>query len=251
VRTGGCRSPERGARVSCTEVANRATPLAWNRNQEPAGGRPATSKRTRGLSTEAIVAGAIRIADADGLDAVTMRRLAAELGSRPTSLYAHIASKADLLALMANELIGLMLVDKPLADDWREALRELSRRMHAVFVAHPWAPQLFGRRPGMGPNAVRRAKQLARAVAGVPLEPAEVWTLLAIVDDYVMGNALRVATGANDRDSESAITSGDLVEFPELAALPSSELVRSHIERFEIGLDAVLDGVQRRFLSSH
>jgi hypothetical protein len=123
--------------------------------------------------------------------------------------------------------------------------------MHAVFVTHPWAPQLFARRPGMGPNAVRRAKQLARAVADLRLEPTEVWTLLAIVDDYVMGNALRVATGANHRGTVSAITSGDLVEFPELVALPSSELTRAHIERFETGLGAVLDGVERRFLDSH
>jgi AcrR family transcriptional regulator len=194
------------------------------------------------------VAGAIRVADADGLDAVTMRRLAGELGTRPTSLYAHVASKADLLELMANELVGMMLVDKPLADDWREALRELSRRVHAVFVAHPWTAQVLARRPRMGPNAVRRAKQLARAVDGLRLGPAEVWTLLAIVDDYVMGNALRVATGANDRGADSAITSGDLVEFPELAALPNSRLIRSHIERFEIGLEVMLDGIERHFL---
>ncbi len=193
---------------------------------------------------------AFRVADAEGLDGVTIRRLAAELDARPTSLYAHIAAKADLLALMANELVGLTLVDKPLPDDWREALRELSRRMHAAFVAHPWALEVFARRPRMGPNAVRRAKQMARAVAGMGLEPDEVWTLLGIVDDYVIGNALRIATGANERSFDGVLSSGDLVEFPELVTLPTAELARSHAERFEAGLEAVLDGVERRFLAS-
>jgi AcrR family transcriptional regulator len=234
-------------------VPKRAAPLAWKQNESARAhgrGGAATAEQGRKLSRHAIVDAAIRLADADGLDAVTVRRLAAELDVKPMSLYVHIAAKADLLALMANELIGQMLVDAPLPEGWREALTELSQRMHAVYVAHPWAPEIFTRRPGMGPNAVRRAKQLARAVASLGLEPSEVWTLLAIVDDYVIGNALRVATGANERGFDSAMSAGDVVEFPELAELPRAELVRSHIERFETGLQAVLDGVEQRFLGS-
>lgn len=235
-------------------VPKRAAPLVWNPDgARPTGhgrGRAATPERQRKLTRERILGGAIRLADAHGLGAVTIRRLAAELGVKPMSLYVHIAAKDDLLKLMSDGLVGRMLVETPLPEDWREAVTELCRRMHATFVAHPWAPEVLVRRPGVGPNGVRRAKQMARAVASLELEHEELWTLLAIVDDYVLGNALRVATGAEEFGFDSALSAGDVVEFPELAALPATELVSSHLERFETGLQAVLDGIERRFLGS-
>jgi AcrR family transcriptional regulator len=178
-----------------------------------------------------------------------MRRVGGELGVPAGTLYSYVASKDDLLELMANELVGLTLAQKPLPEDWREALCELSRRMHAAFVTHPWALEVFARRPRMGPNSILRAKQLARAVSSLELEPDELWTLLAIVDDYVIGNALRMAIGAHERSFDGTLTGSDLVEFPELAALPTAELTRTHLERFETGLRSVLNGVEQEFLA--
>ena len=78
--------------------------------------------RQRRLTPETIVAAAIDIADAEGLDAVSIRRVAAKLDARPMSLYGHISSKDDLLASMADRVTEEMLVRKPLPEDWREAI---------------------------------------------------------------------------------------------------------------------------------
>lgn len=230
-------------------MAKRADPLVWKQEDDGARGRgDATTEPSRKLTRQAIIQAAVQVADTEGLDGVTIRHLATELGVKPMSLYVHIAKKDDLLALMANQLVGLTLADKPLPLDWREALNELSRRMRAVFLQHPWGLEVLARRPPVGPNGLRRAKQLARAVSGLGLEPAEVWTLLATVDDYVIGNVLRMTAGANHEGFDEAVGPGDLVEFPELAALSGAERPQAHAERFEAGLQAVLDGVEHRFL---
>lgn len=230
-------------------MPNHAVRLDWNREDHTAGqNRRPEGQPARKLNRDVIVQAAFRVADANGLDAVTIRRVAAELDSPPASLYAHIAAKTDLLALMADQLTAKMLVEQPLPSGWREALGELARQMHGVLTVHPWATQVFARRPGIGPNAIRRAKQLARAVTGLGLEPDQVWELLAIIDDYTIGNALRVTPGVGNSGPANALTANDLVEFPELAALPTAGLGPAHLDRFERGLQTVLDGIELRFV---
>lgn len=201
------------------------------------------------LSTESIVAAAIAVADAHGLDAVSIRRVAAALGVRPMSLYTHIASKDELLDLMANELLALMLIEPPLPDDWREALSAIARRSHATFVAHPWVLSAFARRPRPGPNTMRHAKQMARAVSTLELESDEVWTVLGIVDDYVLGHALRYASRQHAHDIDAALSDQDREEVPELAALRRVVLSRNTSDNFETGLQTVLDGIEQRFVT--
>lgn len=224
-------------------MPNRATGLPWDRVVESG------ADSRRGLSTQAIVDTAIVIADVDGLDAVSIRRVAAILEVRPMSLYTHIASKDELLALMANELVGTLIVEPPLPEDWREALTVLSHKMFVMFVSHPWLLALFTRRPRPGPNTALQAKQSLRAVEGLRLPPEEVWKLLGIVNDYVIGNALRVATSGVARDLVDTFSEADRAAQPELAELPRFEQARLAHEGFEIGLQVVLDGVERRFVT--
>jgi len=229
-------------------MPNRATGLPWDRLLD----RPADVEAVRargGLSTQAIVDTAIAIADVDGLDAVSIRRVAAVLDVRPMSLYTHIVSKDELLALMADELIGTLMVEQPLPADWREALTMTSRRMFRTFVSHPWLLALFTRRPRPGPNAARQAKQAARAVEGLGLPAEEMWRMLGIVNDYVIGNALRVATSPAANDLVAYLSETDNGEQPELAALRRFEEGRLADQGFEVGLQVVLDGVERRFVT--
>lgn len=200
------------------------------------------------LSAQGIVAAAIRIADAEGLDAVSIRRVAAELDGRAMSLYNHFASKDDLLSAMADEVVGEMLVTKPLPDDWRDAVAATARGMFAAFVAHPWLIFAFAGNSKPGGNAVKLAKQMARGVGDLELEQGDIWNLLGIVNDYVTGYAFRTVTSANPEEMEVAIAASDVVEFPELAALPDNIRARVSPERFDLGLQVVLDGVERRFL---
>ena len=119
-------------------MPNRATELVWDeKSASPEGG----------LNRAAIVRAAIAIADAEGLDAVSIRHVAAALDVRPMSLYTHVASKDDLLGLMVNEIVGDVLVPEPLPTDWREAMRAVAVQSYRGFVAHPWALEAFGRRP--------------------------------------------------------------------------------------------------------
>jgi AcrR family transcriptional regulator len=228
-------------------MPNRATGPPWDRLVDSAPG-PAAAERAA-LSTQAIVDTAISIADVDGLDAVSIRRVAAILEVRPMSLYTHIVSKDELLALMANELIGTVIVEQPLPGDWREALRLIARRMFLMFVRHPWLLALFTRRPRPGPNAARQTKQYARALASLELSPEEKWRMVGIVNDYVLGNALRLATSGVARDLVASLSDADRAAQPELTALTGLEQARLAGESFETGLQVVLDGVEHRFVT--
>ncbi len=231
------------------DMPNRAAGLPWDRVEDTVPESDPLRARV-GLSTQSIVDTAIAIADVDGLDAVSIRRVAAILEVRPMSLYTHIVSKDELLALMANELIGTLLVDEPLPDDWRQALSLTSHRTFRMFAAHSWLLSLLTHRPRQGPNAARQAMQLARAVESLGLPPDDMWTMLSIVNDYVLGHALRVATAGNTRNLVDALSTQERAELPAVEALARTEETRLAGEVFELGLQAVLDGVERRFVSS-
>jgi AcrR family transcriptional regulator len=212
---------------------------------KPSGGQA----KKRRLSPEAITEAAIRLADAEGLEAVSIRRVAAELDGRAMSLYDHFASKRDLLASMTDEVVGEMLVSQPLPKGWREAVAVSARTMYAAYASHPWAIFAHAQRLGPGPNGVKLAKQMARALTTLPLEHGDVWQVQGIVNDYVIGYSFRTVGTVNPEDMEAAIAASDVVEFPELAALPDNLRTRSSFERFELGLQTVLDGIERRFLN--
>jgi len=231
-------------------MPNRATGLPWDRLRDPLPDPDLLDASQRGgLSTQAIVDTAIAIADVDGLDAVSIRRVAAILEVRPMSLYTHIVSKDELLALMVNELMGTLLVHAPLPEDWREALTVIARRLFKTFASHPWLLALLARRPRPGPNAARHAKQLARAVDGLGLRPDEMWTLISIVNDYIVGHAMRVATTGSTRDLIDHLTEQERADLPGADALARTEETRIAGAVFELGLKTVLDGVEHRFVT--
>jgi AcrR family transcriptional regulator len=205
-------------------------------------------RKRRQLSPEAITEAAIRLADAEGLEAVSIRRVAAELDARAMSLYDHFASKRDLLASMNDEVVGEMLVSQPLPDGWREAVAVSARTMFAAYARHPWAIFVAADRPVPGPNSIKIAKQMSRALATLSLEHGDVWQVQGIVNDYVIGYSFRTVGTVDPEDMEAAIAASDVVEFPELAALPDNLRNRASIERFELGLQTVFDGIERRFL---
>jgi len=229
-------------------MPNRAAGLPWDRVVDTAH-EPEPLRVRGGLNTQAIVDTAIAIADVDGLDAVSIRRVAAVLEVRPMSLYTHIVSKDELLALMANELMGTLLVEEPLPDGWREALSLIARRSFAMFAGHAWLLALLARRPRPGPNAARHARQLASTVERLGLPAEDMWTLLSIVNDYVVGHAMRIATTKSTSDLVASLGTEDRAALPEVDALVRTEDTRLAGEVFERGLEAVLDGVQQRFVS--
>jgi AcrR family transcriptional regulator len=223
-------------------MPNRApAELDWN---APAG---------RGLSRDAVVAAAVAIADRDGLSAVSIRRVAGDLGIRPMSIYTHVASKDDLVDLMLDEVIAEVLLPEPLPEDWREALRQIAHRSHAAFVAHPWTLEAFGQRPRFGPNTLRHVEQSIAAVSRTGLEPEAASIILGVVDEYTLGHAMRVVI-AHDEDRlramlEETLRGADPSEFPHLSQAAAGAVLGPREGAFEAGLEALFEGFERTLLA--
>jgi AcrR family transcriptional regulator len=221
-------------------VPNRASELVWE--------EPESSGATE-LTRAQVVQAALDLADAEGLEAVSIRRVAQELDMRPMSLYTHIASKDDLLALMLNEFSGRLVVPEPLPDDWREALRRIAHRAYDAYVAHPWTIQAFGRGTRVGPNMLRRAEQSAAAVASLELQPSDAWTALSIVHEWTMGHALHVVTLREDAELEGRLRDADPGDFPRMSHVFGEGRAQSRDTVFDVALEVVLDGIEQRYAS--
>jgi AcrR family transcriptional regulator len=229
------RSPHRYARA----VSKPPAPdLDWD--------EPEPSRRTD-LTRGAIVAAAIAVADRGGLEEVSIRRVAAELSVRPMTLYNHVPSKDDLVALMLNEFAEELLVPEPLPSDWRDALRTIAHRAYDAYVRHPWTMHAFGRGTRMGPNMLRRGEQSAAAIASLELDPADAWIALSIVHDWTLGHALHVVTLREDTDLEVQLGTADPAEFPRLSSVFGSGRHASRDTAFVTALETVLDGIEQRF----
>ena len=203
----------------------------------------------RGLTRDAIVAAAVAIADRDGLRAVSIRRVAGELAIRPMSIYTHVASKDDLVDLMVNEVVGEVLLPEPLPQDWRAAVSAIAHRSYDAFLAHPWTLQAVGERPQFGPNTLRHVEQSLAAVAGVGLEPETASIILGVIDAYTHGQAMRVAL-IPDEDGlretlEKTLRTADPDDFPHLAQATAGAVLGPHLDAFETGLEALLDGFEQ------
>src|ERR1700753_878189 len=149
------------------------------------------SRQNTNLSRESIAAAALKIADKEGFDAVSMRRVAQELNVGTMSLYYYVKTKDDLIAVMDDALLGESLLPS-LPKDWQQAMMEIARHTHALFLRHPWAlVSMLSAPPGL--NAMRHMEQCLEALAETDMTSSEKLALLATVDDFVFGHALRDA----------------------------------------------------------
>src|SRR6516162_220077 len=148
---------------------------------------------TRQLNQAGIAAAALAIADAEGFAAVSMRRIAQELGVGTMSLYYYAKSKAELISAMDDALMAEVLVPT-LPEDWREALTAIASRTRDVFLRHPWALSSMQSAPP-GENAMHHMEQCLQALAKTSMTTEEKLTLLALVDDFVFGYTLRETAG--------------------------------------------------------
>jgi AcrR family transcriptional regulator len=221
----------------------------------------ATARRASALSREAIVGAAMEIADAEGLDGVSIRRVAAALGARTMSLYTYIDSKKDLLDLMADQVAGELLIEGELPADWREAVTLIARRERDAGLRHPWMVDLIKHRSHamVGPNVLRHLDQSLAAVAGLELEPREAIKVMAAVDDYMFGFTVREArereitrrTGSGTTGSWAAVQPylSELLATGDFANV--APLLRGDVEvddlDFEQGLRWLLDGIERAY----
>jgi AcrR family transcriptional regulator len=153
---------------------------------------PEPEKRGPRFSRRQIAEVALKIADREGFEAASIRRIAAELGAGVMSLYTYVRTKDDLVDLMDDAVMGELLVGEALPDDWRDAVRLIARRTRDAFLRHPWAATSL-QRSLPGPNALQHAEESLAALASAPLTAADKLELLGLVDDLVVGHAIRAA----------------------------------------------------------
>jgi AcrR family transcriptional regulator len=157
--------------------------VIWAR-PERSGRGPAPS-----LRREEIAAAAIKIADAEGFEAVSMRCLAGALGVGATSLYRYVESKEEVVDLMVDHALGTDLHFDTTGDPRRD-LGSFARGMRALLLAHPWMAIHGVGRPTLGPNTLDMVERVLGAIDGAGLEIDDMLLALGTVDAYVRGRVL-------------------------------------------------------------
>ena len=220
--------------------------------------RPAPGSRqpAPAFSRDEITQAAIDLADHGGLEAVSMRRIAARIGSAPTSLYWYVSNKEELYELMVDAAIGLIPLPEQPSGDWRADLAAIARAARVTLSAHPWFAQL-GIHPVAGPMTQRFGAVALRSFADLGLDPAMEVNILSTINNYIFGFVQREAAWQRlpARAEPAAAPAGiGSSGAPANGAWPdamSAEhlVVRTRLhgdDSFEFGLDCVLDGIAVR-----
>ena len=226
--------------------------VSWDR-PERAGRGPAPS-----LSREQITAAAVTLADTQGIEAVSMRALAVELGVGAASLYRYVARKDELIELMVDAVMGNDLQFE-VHGNWREDLRSFARGLRAMTLRHPWIVRVGGLR-NLGPNTARRHEQVLSAIDGLGLEIDEMLVMIETLAAFIRGRTLEelseqeaVRRSGLDQEAwmqaqapyiESLIASG---RYPLLTRVVLDARAPHDPDRlqhsFDLGLERVLDGL--------
>jgi AcrR family transcriptional regulator len=141
------------------------------------------------LTVREIARAAIAVVDGKGLSALSMRRLADDLGVTAMSLYTYVPGKAELLDVMLDTVYGETARPEDVPGGWRERLRLIARENWALYHRHPWMLQVATSRPVLGPNLIAKYDYELRAVDGLGLTDVEMDMTVATLGDFVHGAA--------------------------------------------------------------
>ena len=258
------------------EYAGRGDPrrtleLLWGRVAPPARGPK------QGLTPLEIARAAIELADADGLDGVTMRKVADRLGRSAMSLYTYVPSKAELVDLMLDTSLGEVPASHSTGQGWRADAEACARSAWELYRRHPWLLQVSAARSLMGPNETRAFEATLAVFDGLGLSGLQMTRIVSLLADFVRGAATSLAdaalaervTGMSDDEWWHArsplfeeLSGEDFAErFPVITRLQAEEaafdqpfddaLLDGHsyteaiaLDTFEFGLTRLLDGVE-------
>ena len=225
--------------------------------------------RTRSLrgpqpaySRDQIAAAAVKIADAEGLQAVSMRRIAGELGSGATSLYRYIAKKDELLDLMSEAVLEVERLPKA-SGNWRADLRKIAYHMRAMSLRHPWTIGISTSRSALGPNTLRCLELTLSVIDNLGLDIDEMLvisnTLFTFVRGYAAGEVAEVEasrrSGLNREQwmrsraehTQAILRTGKYPMFARVvkdARAPHDPDASAH--GFAAGLEHLLNGIEAR-----
>ena len=209
----------------------------------------------------------MHLADAEGQEAISMRRIAGQLGVGTMTLYGYVADREALLAHMLDEALDeAELPDRP-SGNWRADLELLARQFRAICQRHSWLPLLLGGSPHLeAPRVVRAVEFCLAALEPHGMEIRSAGAVLRLLNNYVVGVSLREATEARSaerRDDpagyqaavatylQQVISSGRYPAFGRLAQVMRDGRDLSPDESFDLGLRCLLDGVGARLAEAN
>jgi AcrR family transcriptional regulator len=232
-------------------VAEQET-IIWMRPEKSAHG-PAPAH-----SRDKIAAVAIGIADSEGIDAVSMRRIAKELGTGAMTLYRYLPTKEDLYAVMIDQAVGFE-PQEPTGDVGAD-LAALARRHREILLRHPWLAPLFANRPIMGPNVLRGTERDLALLGGRGLHINEAIDVYNLIRNWVNGAVQAQLADADPSGADrlawqrrmgpyltTLLATGD---YPHLGRMIESAEFGDADRRFENGLAILLTGIEARLATS-
>lgn len=196
------------------------------------------------LSRDRIVGAALALVDAEGLEALSTRRLATELGVSGPSLYNHVATKDELIDAVVDTVLAEVDTGMFGRVEWRTALREWARSYRAALAAHPKVVPALARSVGRRPNALRIADAVFGALLDAGWPRAQATHIGALMRYFVTGSALGSFAATFPADAEAY--GGD---YPHLDQAHLLAQHRREVDEgaFETGLDALLDGLSSQY----
>ncbi|MFG1997939.1 TetR/AcrR family transcriptional regulator [Spirillospora sp. NPDC048911] len=232
-------------------MAERPTSV-WTRPQKARREQPT-------LTRDQIVAAALELLDAEGLDRLSMRRLGTKLNAGATTVYWHVTNKDELLELALDHVMAEVRTPDAAEHGWRMAVTGYAASLRTMIHRHPWTVPLFGSRPMLGPNAARAMDELLGACGQAGFTAYDLEYAQSVVNDYVIGAA---GSEASWRAAQPEFSTGDWMaamgpylettaeRHPRLAthlrevwAKESRDVMEG---RFTFGLGCLLDGLEAR-----
>lgn len=205
------------------------------------------------LTPQLVLTGAVRLADEIGMEAFTMRKLAAALDVKPMTIYHHVENKEAIIDGMVDLVFG-EITPPPAGEHWKTAIRIRCISARQVLNRHPWAPPLMESRISPGPETLAHHDAVLGCLRRGGLSLGLTAHAYAIIDSYLYGFALQEAHLPHHGGEEIAELAVVMVEafpvdlYPHLVELTTQHVLQpgySFGNSFEFGLDLILDGIER------
>jgi AcrR family transcriptional regulator len=225
---------------------------AKDRQAKAAGpGKTGEEARTQ-LTRERVVAAAIGLADQDGIDSISMRRLAQELDIEAMSLYSHVRNKEDLLDGMVEAVIGEIPLGAD-AGDWKASLRQMALAARGVLLTHPWAPRVIESRTAAGPAMLRYIDTVIGLLREEGFTIEQTHHALHVLGSRALGftQELLDDSGEVGPEAAAALAAQLGATFPHVAEMILAVTHEGALgpcddhQEFEFSLDFILDGLDR------
>jgi AcrR family transcriptional regulator len=210
-------------------------------------------RRRAPLSRERVLRAAIELADKEGIESLTMRRLGQHLGVEAMSLYKHVANKDDILDGITE--LTVSEIDLPPTDvDWKAAMRQRALSTRDVLTRHPWATRVMESRRNPGPATLRYFDSVIASLRASGFPVALAAHAFSVLDSYIFGFVVQQTSLPFDTSEELTDVTSDILQqmptdqFPHLTEMAIEHILQpgyDHADEFEFGLDLILDALER------